>query len=92
MVAQKAKGWYILLVLPEGSVREVKIMNRETASFAEKIKKIRSERNETQRQFGLITGFSSSYVCKLEKGKANPSHSSLVQLSEKLNLPPAYFF
>ncbi|WP_342502887.1 helix-turn-helix transcriptional regulator [Bacillus sp. FSL K6-1000] len=67
-------------------------MNRETASFAEKIKKIRSERNETQRQFGLVTGFSSSYVCKLEKGKANPSHSSLVQLSEKLNLPPVYFF
>lgn len=67
-------------------------MNRETTSFAEKIKKIRSERNETQRQFGLVTGFSSSYVCKLEKGKANPSHSSLVKLSEKLNLPPAYFF
>ncbi len=92
MVAQKAKGWYILLVLPLGSVREVKTMNREIASFAEKIKKIRSERNETQRQFGLITGFSSSYICKLEKGKANPSHSSLVKLSERLNLPPAYFF
>lgn len=92
MVAQKAKGWYILLVLPLGSVWEVKTMNREIASLAEKIKKIRSERNETQRQFGLITGFSSSYICKLEKGKANPSHSSLVKLSERLNLPPAYFF
>lgn len=70
----------------------VKTMVHETSTFAEKIKKLRSERNETQRQFGLVTGFSSSYICKLEKGKANPSHSSLVQLSEKLNLPPAYFF
>ncbi|OLP66042.1 hypothetical protein BACPU_11290 [Bacillus pumilus] len=68
------------------------MMNYNTSVFAEKIKKLRSERNETQRQFGLATGFSSSYICKLEKGKINPSRSSLVQLSEKLNLPPAYFF
>ncbi|MFJ5965165.1 helix-turn-helix domain-containing protein [Bacillus sp. NPDC093026] len=67
-------------------------MNHKSSTFAEKIKQIRLDRNETQRQFGLVTGFSSSYICKLEKGKANPSHSSLVQLSEKLKLPPAYFF
>ncbi|MEK5008353.1 helix-turn-helix transcriptional regulator [Bacillus sp. FSL K6-3312] len=67
-------------------------MNQVNSAFAEKIKRLRSERNETQRQFGLVTGFSSSYICKLEKGKVNPSRSSLVQFCEKLNLPPAYFF
>lgn len=67
-------------------------MNHVNYAIAEKVKMIRSERKETQRQFGIATGFSNSYICKLERGKVNPSHSTLVQLCEKLNLPPAYFF
>ncbi|APA04882.1 helix-turn-helix transcriptional regulator [Bacillus velezensis] len=60
--------------------------------FGEKIKKIRKEKNMSFNEFANFTGFTPSYIYKLETGKINPTFKSINQFCEKLNVPAGYFF
>lgn len=60
--------------------------------FGEKIKKIRKEKNMSFNEFANFTGFTTSYIYKLENGKINPTFKSINQFCEKLNVPAGYFF
>ncbi|WP_116316038.1 helix-turn-helix domain-containing protein [Bacillus subtilis] len=60
--------------------------------FGEKIKYIRKERNMSFNEFADFTGFTSSYIYKLENGKINPTLKSINQFCEKLNVPASIFF
>ncbi|WP_249852852.1 helix-turn-helix domain-containing protein [Bacillus subtilis] len=60
--------------------------------FGEKIKEIRKDKNMSFNEFADLTGFTSSYIYKLENGKGNPTLKSINQFCEKLNVPVRYFF
>ncbi|MEC1647726.1 helix-turn-helix domain-containing protein [Bacillus halotolerans] len=60
--------------------------------FGEKIKEIRKNKNMSFDEFANFTGFTRSYIYKLEKGKINPTLKSINQFCEKLNVPAGYFF
>ncbi|UHH08441.1 helix-turn-helix domain-containing protein [Bacillus subtilis] len=38
------------------------------------------------------TGFSASYISKIENGKVNPSITSIETIARKLNIPMSHFF
>lgn len=60
--------------------------------FGQKIKEIRKGKNMSFNEFADFTGFTSSYIYKLENGRGNPTLKSINQFCEKLNVPVGYFF
>ncbi|MBU8575699.1 helix-turn-helix transcriptional regulator [Bacillus sp. FSL R5-0431] len=60
--------------------------------FGNKIKRIRSEKKMSIIEFAELTGFTSSYISKIENYKINPTMKSMLQFCEKLNLKIDYFF
>ncbi|MCY8807568.1 helix-turn-helix domain-containing protein [Bacillus atrophaeus] len=60
--------------------------------FGEKIKEIRKGKNMSFDEFANFTGFTRSYIYKLENGKINPTLKSINQFCKKLNVPGGYFF
>ncbi|WP_273544517.1 helix-turn-helix domain-containing protein [Bacillus altitudinis] len=60
--------------------------------FGNKIKQIRSEKKMSIIEFAELTGFTSSYISKIENYKINPTIKSVLQFCNKLNLNIGYFF
>ena len=51
-----------------------------------KIAKAREIRNMTQKELAEVTGISQANICKLEKGKLNPSLNILKRVAKGLNM------
>ncbi|AVM24923.1 MULTISPECIES: helix-turn-helix domain-containing protein [Bacillus] len=60
--------------------------------FGNKIKQIRIEKKMSITEFAELTGFTSSYISKIENYKINPTIKSVLQFCKKLNLKIDYFF
>ena len=58
-------------------------------TVGENIRRIRQERNLTQRQLGEMVGASEAYIRAYESGRRNPKPSSLEKIAEK---PSTDFF
>lgn len=54
-------------------------------SFGEKLKKLRQQRSLSQKQLAVLSGVSSSYLSRIERGERNTPHpSALVKLAGPL--------
>lgn len=57
-------------------------------AVGENIRRIRQERNLTQKQLGELVGASEAYIRAYESGRRNPKPSSLEKLAEALAVNP----
>ena len=60
--------------------------------LGENIKRFRIKNGLKQKELADLSGLSSSTVCDIEKGRVNPSISSLYQMAKALEVSPEYFF
>lgn len=61
-------------------------------SCAEKIKRLRKERKLTLKELGEKSGLSASFISLLERRKAQPTITSLMNLAKGLEVKLEYFF
>lgn len=54
----------------------------------ENVRKYRLERQLTQEEFAVKSGFSQQYISDLERGKRNPTVVSLYELAQALGVTP----
>lgn len=59
-------------------------------TVGENIRRIRQERNLTQRQLGEMVGASEAYIRAYESGRRNPKPASLEKLQRHLRSIPKY--
>ncbi|HEM9532901.1 TPA: helix-turn-helix transcriptional regulator [Streptococcus agalactiae] len=59
-------------------------------SFSKRLKELRLEKNQTQRQLADELGVNRVNVTRWEKGNTEPSFSKLIELSKLLNTTPNY--
>lgn len=57
-------------------------------TVGENIRRIRQERNLTQKQLGEMVGASESYIRAYESGRRNPKPSSLEKIADALSVNP----
>lgn len=57
-------------------------------TVGENIRRIRQERNLTQRQLGEMVGASETYIRAYESGRRNPKPSSLEKIADALSVNP----
>ena len=57
-------------------------------TVGENIRRIRQERNLTQRQLGEMVGASEAYIRAYESGRRNPKPSSLKKIADALSVNP----
>lgn len=57
-------------------------------TVGENIRRIRQERNLTQRQLGKMVGASEAYIRAYESGRRNPKPASLEKIAEALSVNP----
>ena len=57
-------------------------------TVGENIRRIRQERNLTQRQLGEMVGASEAYIRAYESGRRNPKPSSLEKIADALSVNP----
>ena len=57
-------------------------------TVGENIRRIRQERNLTQRQLGEMVGASDAYIRAYESGRRNPKPSSLEKIADALSVNP----
>ena len=55
--------------------------------FGKKIKAIRRARDITQEKLADLSGLSLQYIGEIERGRRNPSLTSIEQLSQALDIP-----
>lgn len=60
--------------------------------FGKKIKSIRRSRDITQEKLADLSGLSLQYIGEIERGRRNPSLTSIEQLSKALDIPMAELF
>ncbi|MHC1790218.1 helix-turn-helix domain-containing protein [Solidesulfovibrio sp.] len=60
--------------------------------FGKKIKSIRRARDITQEKLADLSGLSLQYIGEIERGRRNPSLTSIEQLSKALDIPMAELF
>lgn len=60
--------------------------------FGKKIKSIRRARDITQEKLADLSGLSLQYIGEIERGRRNPSLTSIEQLSRALDLPMSELF
>lgn len=60
--------------------------------FGKKIKAIRRARDITQEKLADLSGLSLQYIGEIERGRRNPSLTSIEQLSRALDIPMAELF
>ena len=60
--------------------------------FGKKIKSIRRARDITQEKLADLSGLSLQYIGEIERGRRNPSLTSIEQLSQALDIPMAELF
>jgi transcriptional regulator with XRE-family HTH domain len=60
--------------------------------FGKKIKAIRRARDITQEKLADLSGLSLQYIGEIERGRRNPSLTSIEQLSKALDIPMAELF
>lgn len=60
--------------------------------FGKKIKSIRRARDITQEKLADLSGLSLQYIGEIERGRRNPSLTSIQQLSKALDIPMAELF
>lgn len=60
--------------------------------FGKKIRMIRRSREMTQERLAELSGLSLQYIGEIERGRRNPSLTSIEQLSAALDLPIAGLF
>lgn len=61
-----------------------KEFENEKQKIAQIIKQLRSERGLSQRELSKMTGINQADICKIERGIANPSLSTIARLMESL--------
>ncbi len=61
-------------------------------SLGERVKSLRNERNMTLMELSQKTNLSPSYLSQLERDKATPSITSLVEIANALEVNVRYFF
>jgi len=64
----------------------MKEKNIELLEFANRLKKIRFERQLTQQQLGELTGMSNVQIARYENAITKPTQSSIKKLSDALNI------
>jgi transcriptional regulator with XRE-family HTH domain len=57
-----------------------------------RLKKMRAERNLTQRELAKLSKVSYVQIAKYEKDKSNPTPKVIGKLASALNVPVDYFF
>ena len=57
-------------------------------TVGENIRRIRQERNLTQRQLGEMVGVSEAYIRTYESGRRNPKPSSLEKIADAISVNP----
>ena len=87
-------------MLPTGSVMLVlmvialwlfrAVMNK--AIFGKVLRDLRVDRNLTQEKLAELADFDRTYIYRLEKGKREPSLSTILKLSDALKVSPGEFF
>ena len=68
----------------------MKEKNIELLEFANRLKKIRLERQLTQQQLGELTGMSNVQIARYENAITKPTQSSIKKLSDALNINMNY--
>ena len=61
------------------------------AEIGRRLKKIRVERNLTQKELASRAGIDYTYIGKIERGEQLPSLNVLIKISETLMVPCVYF-
>ncbi|MGM0970502.1 MAG: helix-turn-helix domain-containing protein [Bacillota bacterium] len=56
------------------------------------VKKKRKEFNLSQTDYAKMLGFTTSYICKIENGKAKPTLQTIEQISKKIGMKITIFF
>ena len=56
-------------------------------TFGRVLQEIRKERGFSQERLGLESGYHRTYISFLERGKKNPSLSTILDLAEMLRIP-----
>ena len=57
-----------------------------------RLKKLRAERNISQKQLATLSGVSNVQIANYERGKANPSPQIVNKLASALNVSVDYFY
>ncbi|MGE4262851.1 MAG: helix-turn-helix domain-containing protein [Desulfovibrio sp.] len=60
--------------------------------FGKKVRLVRRNREMTQERLAELSGLSLQYIGEIERGRRNPSLTSIEQLSMALNLPLSTLF
>lgn len=60
--------------------------------FAERLASLRSQKQISAREMSLCIGQNSSYINRIENGKAFPSMQAFFYICEYLNITPQEFF
>jgi len=60
--------------------------------FGKKVREIRRHREMTQERLAELSGLSLQYIGEIERGRRNPSLSSMEQLSAAFDLPISELF
>lgn len=68
------------------------VMKSLLVSVGSQVKALRKERGLTLSQLSELTGLSPAIVSQIERGLANPSFTTLVQLAHGLGIPVGRFF
>lgn len=63
-----------------------------TFSLGEKLRKLRSERNISQRDLAQLSGLSPNSISLIERDETSPSVATLQSLATALNIRMSYFF
>lgn len=67
-------------------------MSKHISAVGAKLRVLRKERNLNQLDLAIAAEVSVQHVGAIEKGKANPTCSTLVKMAEALNVPLEHLF
>ena len=60
-------------------------------TIGDKIRKIRIEKNMSQKKLANLTGISQTYISKIEENKRQPTFSKMVKIANALGIPIEQF-
>jgi len=75
-------------LMKKSTPRSIKEMSIEK-SFGQVLRQLRQERDLSQEDLGLESGYHRTYISLLERGKKNPSLQTIFQLAKSLNVEPS---
>jgi len=72
--------------------KEIDVNKEELIAFGKKMRSIRESLGLNQKTFAAGLGFADSYLCQIEKGKANPTYEFFYKLTSRYRISLDYLF